>query len=125
MKKNKIIYWVSTTIIAVMMVFSAYSYFSNEEVKAGFVHLGFPDYFRIELGTAKLLGAVILLIPAITAAFKQFAYFGFGITFVSAFIAHMAAGDAASHTVMPLIFLGILAVSWFYHSKTINPAIPV
>jgi len=120
MKKNKIIYWISTAILALMMLFSAYSYFSNEEVKAGFVHLGFPDYFRIELGTAKLLGALILLIPAIPAVFKQFAYAGFAITFISAFIAHMAAGDAFSHAVMPLIFLAILGVSWFYFNKISN-----
>src|SRR6187399_678632 len=109
MKKNKMIYWTSTVIIAVMMAFSAYSYFTNEEVKGAFLHLGFPTYFRIELATAKLLGAVILLVPAVPAALKQFAYFGFAITFISAFIAHISAGDVVSVAIMPLIFLGILA----------------
>ena len=120
MKKNKIIYWISTAVIAVMMIFSAYSYITNEELKAAFVHLGFPGYFRIELATAKLLGALILLIPVVPAVFKQFAYAGFAITFISASIAHMSAGDPTSAVVMPLIFLGILGVSWFYYSKTSN-----
>jgi len=124
MKKNKIIYWSSTVIIALLMLFSAYSYLTSEAVKGAFVHLGFPSYFRIELAMAKLLGAVILLIPFVPAAFKQFAYGGFAITFISAAIAHIAAGDAASHAVMPLVFLGILGVSWFYHNKTINRAVP-
>ena len=125
MKKNKMIYWTSTVIVAALMVFSAYSYFTNEAVKSAFVHLGFPSYFRIELATAKLLGAAILLIPFVPAAFKQFAYVGFAITFISAFIAHIAAGDAALVAVMPLAFLGVLLVSWFYHSKTMNQVVPV
>ena len=32
------------------MVFSAVSYFTNPMVAQGFHHLGFPDYFRQELG---------------------------------------------------------------------------
>jgi DoxX-like family len=125
MKKNKMIYWSSTAILALMMLFSAYSYFTNDAVKGAFVHLGFPSWFRIELATAKLLGALILLIPVVPAAFKLFAYAGFAITFVSAFIAHMAAGDAASHAIMPLVFLGILGLSWFYYSKTIRQVVAV
>jgi len=125
MKKNKMIYWTSTGIMAVLMVFSAYSYFTNEEIKGAFLHLGFPGYFRIELATAKLLGALILLVPAAPAAFKQFAYFGFAITFISAFIAHISAGDVASIALRPLIFLGVLAVSWFYYSKTMNRVVVV
>ena len=123
MKKNKMIYWTSTVIIAVMMALSAYSYFTNEEVKGAFLHLGFPTYFRIELATAKLLGAVILLVPAVPAALKQFAYFGFAITFISAFIAHISAGDVVSVAIMPLVFLIVLAISWFYSGKTMNRAV--
>ena len=120
MKKNKIIYWTSTAIMAVMMAFSAYSYFTNEEIKGAFVHLGFPGYFRIELATAKLLGALILIIPVVPAVFKQFAYAGFAITFLSASIAHIAAGDPTLIALRPLIFLGMLLVSWVYYSKTSN-----
>src|SRR5436190_22630481 len=121
MKKKKIIYWSSTAVLSLLMLFSAWSYFTNDGLKAAFVHLGFPGYFRIELATAKLLGALILLIPVVPAAFKQFAYAGFAITFISAFIAHIASGDPASVAVMPLIFLGVLGVSWFYYIKITQP----
>ena len=46
MKTNKIIYWTTTGIISTMMLFSAFGYFTNPDMKAAFVHLGFPDYFR-------------------------------------------------------------------------------
>jgi len=117
MKKSKIIYWTSTAIISAMMLFSAYSYLTNDQVKSAFVHFGFPGYFRIELAMAKLLGALVLVIPGIPATIRQFAYFGFALTFLSAFVAHTSMGDTVVHTVMPLIFLVILVISYFYNYK--------
>jgi len=63
MKKEKIIYWSTTGIVTAMMLFSAYGYFTNQEMKGAFVHLGFPGYFRIELGVMKILGALALILP--------------------------------------------------------------
>ncbi len=120
MKKNKIIYWTSTAIVSGMMLFSGFSYLTNEEMKGAFVHLGFPNYLRVELATAKILGALVLIFPIIPFTIKQFAYFGFAITFVSAFLAHVSVGDSANYAAMPLIFLVILAVSYFYNQKSYN-----
>lgn len=117
MKKNKIIYWATTGIISAMMLFSAYSYLTSPAMKAAFIHLGFPNYFRIELAVAKILGAAVLLIPTIQKRIKEWAYFGFTLTFVSAFIAHQSSGDPVSVAIMPLIFLGILFVSYLYNNK--------
>lgn len=117
MKKDKIIYWVSTGIIGAMMLFSAYSYFTNPQMVEGFKHFGFPDYFRVELGLAKILGALVLLIPQLPSKIKEWAYAGFGIVFISASIAHFNSGDATSMVVTPIVLLGILAVSNIYLSK--------
>jgi hypothetical protein len=117
MKKNNVIYWVSTVIVSLMMLFSAYMYLTSDEVKAGFIHLGFPSYFRVELAVAKMLGAAVLLIPAVPGKLKEFAYFGFALTFISAFIAHISGGDPASVAIRPLIFLAVLAVSYIYFLK--------
>jgi len=67
--------------------------FSNGP-EGAFVHLGLPQYFKIELTTAKILGVLALLIPNVPFKIKEFAYFGFGITLISASIAHFARGDA-------------------------------
>jgi hypothetical protein len=117
MNKGKIIYWTTTGIISAMMVFSAYGYFSNPDMKAAFVHLGFPDYFRIELGVLKVFGALALILPMVPNKIKSFAYFGFALTFISAFIAHTASGDPMSVAVAPIIFLVILGVSNYYQDK--------
>jgi hypothetical protein len=118
MKSNKIIYWVSTAILGLMMLFSAYSYFTNPEMAQAFQHFGFPNYFRIELGTAKILGALVLLIPQIPARIKEWSYAGFAITFISAAIAHYSSGDPFSVIIMPITFLIILVVSYIYFHKT-------
>jgi hypothetical protein len=44
-----------------------------------FTRLALPDYFRVELAWAKLLGLVLLLAP-VPARFKEWAYAGFAIT---------------------------------------------
>lgn len=117
MKTNKIIYWTTTGIISFMMLFSAFSYVTNPDMKAAFVHLGFPDYFRIELAILKVLGALVLIIPMVSDKMKSFAYFGFALTFVSAFIAHLVSGDPASAIIAPIIFLVILGVSYLFYNK--------
>ncbi|SFF00886.1 DoxX-like family protein [Chitinophaga sp. CF118] len=118
MKKNKIIYWISTGIIAFMMLFSAYSYLTNNEMKAALEqHLGYPFHFRIELAIAKVIGVLVLLIPGIPAKIKEWAYAGFTFVFISAFVAHLSAGDGIQHAIMPVIFLGILAASYINKDK--------
>ncbi|MCI9843551.1 DoxX family protein [Flavobacterium pectinovorum] len=117
MNKNKIIYWTTTGIITAMMLFSAFGYFTNADMKAAFVHLGFPDYFRIELGVLKILGALALILPIVSAKIKSFAYFGFALTFITAFIAHTASGDPISVSSAPIIFLVLLGISHYYADK--------
>ena len=120
MKKYKITYWITTGIITLMMLFSAYGYFTNPDMKLAFVHLGFPDYFRIELGIAKIIGAIILIVPKIPNRLKEFSYAGFAITFVSAFIAHIASGDPLSIGIMAIIFLVILILSYISYHKIVS-----
>ncbi len=119
MKKDKIIYWTTTVIISAVMLLSAYYFCFSEQAKDAFVHLGLPNYFRIELTVAKLLGGLALLIPLVPKRIKEFAYFGAGITIASAIVAHWASGDGISHVIDPAIIFGILIVSYVYHRKRV------
>ena len=117
MNKDTIIYWATTGILGAMMLFSAAMYFTNPDAAAAFQHLGYPDYFRVELGAAKIVGALVLLIPAIPSKIKDFAYTGFAIVFVSAAVSHLASGDGISAAIAPLVFLTFLTVSYLYAQK--------
>ncbi len=121
MKKNTIIYWTTTSLFSAMMLFSASMYFTSPEVQSNFVKMGFQDAFRIELGLAKILGALVLLIPFFKGSVKEWAYAGFGITLISASILHASIGDPVSMIVTPLVFLGILSVSHIFWKKKVNP----
>lgn len=123
MKKNTIIYWTTTSIFSAMMLFSASMYFTSPEVQSNFIKMGFHDAFRIELGSAKILGALVLLIPFFKGSIKEWAYAGFGITLISASILHASNGDPASMIVSPIIFLGILSVSHFFWKKRLQATV--
>src|SRR5262245_59473488 len=117
MNKNKVIYWTTTGIVAAIMAWSAVNFSFNEQMRGAFAHLGLPDWFRIELTIAKLLGALALIIPATPGRLKEFTYFGFGLTIVSACIAHISSGDGILRGLEPLVFLGFLTISYLYFHK--------
>jgi len=120
MKKDQAIYWTATAIVCAVMVFSAVNFNLENPVgpmKGAFAHLGFPDYFRIELTVAKTLGVLALLMPGIPSKAREFAYVGFAITLVSASIAHFSSGDSMMFVIDPLLFLGALIVSYVYFNK--------
>lgn len=121
MKKDKVIYWITTGIVSVVMLVSAINFGLNPEMKGAFAHLGLPNWFRLELTAAKILGTLALLMPAIPRGIKSFAYAGFAITMGSAVIAHAASGDGA-RSLDPLVFLGILAVSYLYFGRITTSA---
>lgn len=119
---SKYLYWGATGLLALFMAFSSVWYFVGEGPAASFERLGFPDYFRIELGIAKMAGAIALVSP-VPRVVKEWTYAGFAITFVSAFIAHTAAGDPVSALVPPVLAFALLVTSyvtyhWYYRSTT-------
>ena len=85
-------YWIATALFCLQIGFTAYAQLTLPQVAEMFAHLGFPDYFRVELSLAKLLGVALLLAP-VPARLKEWAYAGFAINIVSAVIAHVAVGD--------------------------------
>ncbi len=91
-KRFAIGFWIATGLFCLQMSFTAYAELRLPQVAAAFAHLGFPDYFRVELSWAKLLGVAVLLLPA-PPRLKEWAYAGFAIDLVSALIAHFAVGD--------------------------------
>jgi hypothetical protein len=85
-------FWTTTALFCLQIGFTAYAQLRLPQVAEAFTHLGFPDYFRMELAWAKLFGVVLLLAP-VPARLKEWAYAGFAITLGSALIAHFSVGD--------------------------------
>ena len=91
-KGTATVYWTLTLLFCLQMSFTAYAQLRLPQVAEAFAHLGFPDYFRVELSWAKLLGVALLLVP-VPARLKEWAYAGFAIDLASALIAHFSVGD--------------------------------
>lgn len=125
MKALKITYWITTGLLVIGMLVNVYNYFFNPVLKTAFTHLGFPDWFRVELGISKLLGALALAIPLIPARIKEWAYFGFFISFSSAIIAHYNADDPVFNLAAPFVILVILVLSYLsYHKAILQKQLP-
>jgi uncharacterized membrane protein YphA (DoxX/SURF4 family) len=108
---SKIIYWVSTSLVAALSLFAGFAYLSgNPQAVEGFAHVGYPQQLRIILGIAKPLGAIALLVPGLPKL-KEWAYAGFTFAWISAFVAHYLAKDGPK-AFTPLILLALLAISY-------------
>jgi len=108
---RKVVYWVSTGLLAVLSIFAAFSYLSgSSQAVQGFAHVGYPQQLRIILGIAKLLGVIALVVPGLPKL-KEWAYAGFTFAWISAFIAHYLAKDGPV-AYAPLILLVLLCVSY-------------
>jgi len=77
MKKNKIIYWISTILFSGLMIFSAIPDMMADEDALKIMRdiLGYPVYFIQFIGVAKLLGSLAILIPGLDKL-KEWAYAG-------------------------------------------------
>jgi DoxX-like family len=110
MKTTKIIYWVTTSIIC---LFASSAIMMNSEMaKEGTAHLGIPRWLGLEVSIGQLIGLVLLIVPAVPARFKEWAYVGFGIMYLTAVNAHISVGDPLGNTIMAIVFFGLLLVSY-------------
>jgi hypothetical protein len=119
MKKNKIIFWTATIIIALweaVMPISTWI-FAPEYMTFGTKALFYPDYFAYSLVIAKVLGVVAITYPKTPNTIKEWAYAGLSFTLIFAFISHACVDKNIGFMIMPLVFLAILGVSYFYHHK--------
>ncbi len=119
MKSTKIIYWISTGIIS-LFALSAIQMNSQAAID-GAKHLSIPRYLGLEVSIGQLVGAVLLAVPAVPARFKEWAYVGFGIMYLTALNAHIAVGDSfIPFGMMAVIFFALLLTSYLSFHKLQN-----
>lgn len=119
MKKNKIIFWVATTIIILwegVMPLSTL-FFAPEQATIGTRPLGYPDYFAYSLIICKALGVLAISLPNLSSTLKEWAYAGLTFNLIFAVISHACVDKNIGFILLPLVILGILAVSYIYNRK--------
>jgi hypothetical protein len=120
-KSGAVAYWSVTGLLCLWMAATAWAQLTVPQVAEAYRQLGFPSAsFRVELSWAKFLGIAALLLPA-PARIKEWAYAGFAIDFVSAFTAHVSAGQGPEHWIWAVVAFALLAVSWVLRER-LQPA---
>lgn len=108
---RKTAYWISTAIVAVMLVLALSYLTGSEQVVSGFAKAGYPQHLRMVLGIAKPAAAIVLLLPGM-ALLKEWAYAGATFTWVMASISAYSAGEGVKVWSLPLVLLVLLIVSY-------------
>ncbi len=111
MKAKHVTYWIATVLLCAFMAYVSIAYFRRDpKMMSAFASLGYPLYFPMILGFAKILGIVALLVPGLPHL-KEWAYAGFTFTFVGAIFSHMESSQHEA-ALLPLISLLVLAISY-------------
>jgi hypothetical protein len=116
MKRDTMIYWIATGLLSLGLASAGFTYIASHRMDEAFRHFGFPAYFQIELGVAKIAAALALVLPFVPRGVKSNTYTCVIIVFVSALIAHLFV-DGITTIITPLIAAGLWAVSAFFFTK--------
>lgn len=114
MRRNRIIYWVSTVWLALGMVSTGLVQLLRVEEEVNSINkLGYPVYLLTILGIWKLLGVVAVIVPRFTLI-KEWAYAGFFFAMSGATLSRIAVGDPFTSIAPSLLLLVLTIVSWYF-----------
>jgi hypothetical protein len=120
MNKNKIIFWSSTAIVAVLIGLTPILTWNSPDAKIMMEHLGYPEYFAPMLNVFKILGALALLLPQTPSKIIEWAYAGYGFDFIAATVSLVVIDGPTVQSFIPLVFLVILAISYIFRGKLLK-----
>src|SRR5882757_8202707 len=114
-KRNKIIYWISTALLALGMLQSGiFAVMRTKEWVTLVTSLGYPIYFLTIIGTWKILGVIAILIPRFKLV-KEWAYAGFFFVMTGALISHLASGNYGIKEIIgPFMQTIFIILSWYF-----------
>ncbi|RVU01407.1 DoxX family protein [Mucilaginibacter limnophilus] len=120
MKTTNILYWVFTVLLAGFMIFSALpNIMETKDSEALFKQLGYPLYLQQFVGIAKLLGSIVILIPAFPRL-KEWAYAGLFFDLTGAAYSCVASGEPLSVLGFFVVFIAVLFLSYYFHHKRLR-----
>jgi hypothetical protein len=119
MKNTKILYWIITGLFAAFMLFSAIPDIMvvPDAVAMVSTGLGYPKYIIPFLGVAKLLGAIVILIPGFNRL-KEWAYAGLFFDLAGATYSALAKEGFQLPVLFMVLPFGFLFLSYYlWHKK--------
>ncbi|HSB91686.1 MAG TPA: DoxX family protein [Flavitalea sp.] len=117
MKKINILYWICTIAFSFIMVGSAIPSIRLTPESIDFMGkgLGYPNYFILFTGIAKVLGIIAILIPGFPRI-KEWAYAGLIFDLIGAIYSIISIGQPGWQFILIPLTLGILSY-YLYHRR--------
>jgi hypothetical protein len=112
---SKTLYWIVTGVMAAFMsLASVPDILRNPQAVSIFMHLGYPTYLLLFLGTAKLLGIVAVLVPGF-GRLREWAFAGLTFDLLGALYSHLSVGDSPAAWMPAVIGLLLVGASYFLY----------
>lgn len=113
-KRHKIIYWITTVLFcALMSLTGVMQLLQTEDLVKAMAPFGYPAYFIQFIGLAKVLGALVLLLPGL-ALVKEWAYAGMVFNLLGAIVAVLHLTGSPVDALYQLVLVAIGLASWYY-----------
>lgn len=107
--------WIVTGLMAALLVLSAIpDVLQVAGAVSVFRHLGYPPYLLPFLGTAKLLGVAVVLVPGLPRI-KEWAFAGLAFDVTGALYSHLSVGDPPRVWMPALIGLTLVSGAYVAH----------
>ena len=118
MNKTRFFYWIVTCLFAAFMLFSSIPDILKADEAVKFMnHLGYPDYFIVFIGVAKVLGIIALFIPGFPRI-REWAYAGLAFDLIGAVYSIISTDGFKPQMVIMLLPIGFLMLSYSLYHRT-------
>ncbi len=105
-------YWIATALACVAFAVPGVGNLTHtSHIATDMAHLGYPPHFLTILGTWKVLGAVVVVVPGFPRL-KEWAYAGMVFDLTGAAASRAAMGDGAAMVIVPLMIALVVLTSW-------------
>jgi hypothetical protein len=113
--------WIVTGLMAAFMLLSAVpDVLRIPDALLVFKHLGYPPYLLVFLGTAKILGVAVVLVPRLPRI-KEWAFAGLTFDVTGALYSHLSIGDPPGAWAPAVIALALVGGSYIAYRMGRSP----
>lgn len=112
-KSQKIGFWITTTIIALMYLITGIgNILPFTHIAQDMARLGYPGYFLKIIGTWKILAAIVMVIPPRFNRIKEWVYAGMIFDLTGAALSRYFMGDPLPMIIIPLGLSVLVTVNY-------------
>ncbi|MFQ3576444.1 MAG: DoxX family protein [Cytophagales bacterium] len=120
MKRIDIFFWIFTGLLIPSLGYGSIMELTGNPHSIEIItSLGYPAYLSPFLGVARILALIAIFTPKFPRL-KEWAYAGLVFDVIGATYSQVAVGNPLAYTMFPLIILGLIFGSYYFHHKRLT-----